>query len=171
MMKNKLPGVVAIAALLVCWAVPLAGCQRASQAASEPQTIVFACPYGSAKSVVAARFFNRMATERGLPYRAVARGITPESTIPSYVREPIRTDGFEIGVDEKPVALTDLEIRGAAAVVCIKCQLSEAQSSMTRQSLAWTDVPDVDAGYAAARDKIVAHLNEFVSRLPTKPGS
>ena len=23
----------------------------------------------------------------------------------------------------------------------------------------------------AARDKIVAHLNEFVSRLPTKPGS
>jgi arsenate reductase len=171
MMKNNVAGVVAIAAWLVCWAVPLAGCQRASQAASEPQTIVFVCPFGSAKSVVAARFFNRMATERGLPYRAIARGITPESTIPSYVREPIRVDGFEIGPDEKPVALSEAEIRRASAVVCIKCQLSDPQSSLTRRSLAWTDVPDVDAGYAAARDKIVAHLNEFVASLPTKAGS
>jgi arsenate reductase len=168
MMKNDPSRVVAIAALLISGAVPFVGCQRTSQVASEPQTIVFVCPYGSAKSVVAARFFNRMATERGLAYRAVARGITPESTIPSYVREPIRTDGFEIGRDEKPVALSEAEIRHAAAVVCIKCQLSQVQSSMARQSLEWTDVPDVDAGYTAARDKIVAHLNQLVSSLPGK---
>jgi protein-tyrosine-phosphatase len=129
---------------------------------------VFVCPFGSAKSVVAARFFNRMATERGLPYRAVARGLTPESTIPAYVREPIRSDGFEIGADEKPIALTEAEIRGASAVVCIKCQLTAAQTSMTPQSLEWVDVPDVDAGYPAARDKIVGHLKELVSRLPVK---
>jgi hypothetical protein len=83
---------------------------------------VFVCPFGSAKSVVAARFHNRMASERGLPYRAVARGLTPQSTIPAYVREPIRSDGFEIGADEKPIALADAEIRAASAVVCLKCQ-------------------------------------------------
>jgi arsenate reductase (thioredoxin) len=153
-----------ITTLLVWAAVPLVNC-RSLQPENTPQTIVFVCPYGSAKSVVAARFFNRMAADRGLPYRAVARGITPESTIPSYVREPIRADGFEIGVDEKPVPLDAAEIRGASTVVCIMCQLPPAQSSGARQSIEWTDVPDVDAGYGAARDKIVAHLNELVGRL------
>jgi arsenate reductase (thioredoxin) len=154
-----------IAALLTCLAIPLVNCQRAPQAAESIQTVVFVCPYGSAKSVVAARFFNRMATERALPFRAVARGLTPEDTIPPYVREPIRADGFEIGVDERPVRLEPAEIRDASVVVCIKCQLSPAQSADAKRSMAWADVPDVDAGYGAARDRIVAHLNELVSQL------
>jgi arsenate reductase len=133
--------------------------------ASTPETIVFVCPFGSAKSVVAARFFNRMATERGLPYRAVARGLTPEATIPSYVREPIRADGFEIGAAEKPVRLETAEVKSASAVVCIMCELPKAQSAAARESIRWTDVPDVDAGYGPARDKIVAHLNELVGKL------
>lgn len=168
MKTNTFSGVLPTIALLAGLAFPLAGCQRPAQATPKPQTIVFVCPFGSAKSVVAARFFNRMASERGLPYRAVARGLTPEDTIPEYVRGPIRSDGFEIAADEKPIALTDAEIRDASAVVCIKCRLTPAQSSMTRQALEWADVPDVDAGYPAARDKIVGHLNEFVSRLPAK---
>ncbi len=154
-----------ITSLLACLAVPLVSCQSLRRSTSKPQTIVFVCPYGSAKSVVAARFFNRMATQQGLPYRAVARGITPESTIPPYVREPIRADGFEIGVDETPVLLDSAEIRGASAVVCIMCQLPQAQSSLALESIEWTDVPDVDAGYSAARDKIVEHLSELVSEL------
>jgi arsenate reductase len=133
--------------------------------AATPQTIVFVCPFGSAKSVVAARFFNRIATEKGLPYRAVARGLTPEPTIPAYVRGPIREDGFEIGATEKPVRLADQEVREASAVVCIMCQLPAAQSAAARQSIEWTDVPDVDAGYRPARDKILSHLNELVGKL------
>jgi arsenate reductase len=137
----------------------------AKPSAAKPHTIVFVCPFGSAKSVVAARFFNRMATERGLPYRAVARGLTPEATIPAYVREPIRADGFEIGAAERPVRLETGEVKAAATVVCIMCQLPKAQSAVARESIEWSDVPDVDAGYGPARDRIVAHLNELVGKL------
>ena len=137
----------------------------ARAASVKPETIVFVCPFGSAKSVVAARFFNRMAEQQKLPYRAVARGLTPEATIPAYVREPIRGDGFEIGAAEKPVRLQTAEVRSAAAVVCIMCELPRAQSAAARESIRWTDVPDVDAGYGPARDKIVAHLNELVANL------
>jgi len=136
-----------------------------SPPAAKPQTIVFVCPFGSAKSVVAARFFNRMAKERGLPYRAVARGLTPEATIPSYVREPIRADGFDIAAGEKPVRLKAAEVRGASAVVCIMCQLPQEHSTVARKSIEWSDVPDVDAGYGPARAKIVAHLSELVGTL------
>jgi protein-tyrosine-phosphatase len=152
--------------------VQLVGCQSQPPVRSPgtPQTennlesIVFVCRYGSAKSVVAARFFNRMAGER-LGYQAVARGIEPEATIPPYVREPIRKDGFEIGVSEKPVPLDLEEIRNASAVVCIRCQLPQAYAAVARKSFEWGDVPDVDAGYDAARDKIIAHLNDLLSQL------
>ena len=158
-----------LATTAVCLAIPLIGCERSSQAAENPRTIVFVCPYGSAKSVVAARFFNRMAEERGLPYRGVARGLTPEDTIPPYVRGPIRADGFEIGVDEKPVRLEPAEVRDASVVVCLKCQVSQLPSADAKQSLEWLDVPDVDAGYGPARDKIVAHLNDLVRQLAREP--
>ena len=158
-------GRYAITILLASLAIPFAGCERHRQSTHKPETIVFVCRYGSAKSVVAARFFNRMAAEQNLDYRAVARGIEPEATIPPYVREPIRADGFEIGADEKPVSLDVDAVRDASVVVCIKCTLPKPFSAAARKSIEWADVPDVDAGYGAARDKIVTHLNEFVSHL------
>jgi len=160
-----------IAVALTCATVALAdpnnlpaGNYGGSQLASRNQLIVFVCPYGSAKSVVAARFFNRMVGERS-GYHAVARGIEPEAKIPDYVRYPIRKDGFEIGANEKPVPLDLGEIRSAAAVVCIKCKLPLRYAALARQELHWSDVPDFEAGYDAARDKIVAHLKEFMAHL------
>ena len=155
----------AITILAACLAVPIVNGQNPRQPADKTQTIVFVCPHGSAKSVVAARFFNRMAAEQGLPYRAVARGVEPESTIPTGVREPLRGDGFEIGADEKPVPLDTAEIRNASAVITIMTKLPTAQSSAVRKSIEWTDVPDISDGYSAARDKIVAHLKELVNKL------
>lgn len=140
-------------------------CGRAASAARQAKSVVFVCPYGSAKSVVAARFFNRMAQEQGLDARAVARGIEPEPTIPDYVRGPIQQDGFQIGPDEKPVPIDLNEIRNASAVVCIKCQLPKQYAAVAQRSFEWQDVPDVSAGYVPARDKIASHLHEFMSRL------
>ena len=155
----------AFATLLFCLSVAAVTGQTPPKANGSIETIVFVCPYGSAKSVVAAKFFNRIATEKKLPYRAVARGLTPEATIPPYVREPIKADGFEIGVNEKPVRLVTADVRGASAVVCIMCQLPAALAASTREAIEWTDVPDVDAGYGPARDKIVKHLNELLVKL------
>jgi arsenate reductase len=158
-----------ITTLLACLAVPFANGQNPRMPADKTQTIIFVCPHGSAKSVVAAKFFNRMAAERGLPYRAVARGVEPEGTIPSGVREPLQGDGFEIRADEKPVPLDTAEIRNASAVVTIMTKLPPAQSSAARKPIEWTDVPDISDGYGAARDKIVAHLNELVIKLASAP--
>jgi hypothetical protein len=139
-----------------------------AQTGSKTGTIVFVCRYGSAKSVVAARFFNRIAAEEGLPFHAVARGIEPEPVIPLYVREPIRADHFEIGPEEKPVPLDAGETHDAAAVVCIMCKLPPGQLAVARQSIEWTDVPDVSDGYAAARDRILGHMKELMVRLDAK---
>ena len=166
-----------IAVAMVCVTVALANCESRTQAgdrsvaprlASKSKSIVFVCPHGSAKSVVAARFFNRMTGEQS-GYHAVARGIEPGPTIPAAVREPLRNDGFEVGVDEKPTPIDLDEIRSAAAVVCIGCQLPQPYAAVARQALDWPDVPDVGDGYDAARDRIVAHLRELDTQLSLRP--
>jgi len=42
--------------------------------------VVFVCEYGAAKTVIAAAYFNKMATEQGLAYRAITRGTAPDET-------------------------------------------------------------------------------------------
>jgi len=56
-----------------------------SKAAS--QTVLFVCEHGGAKSVIAAAHFNKIAKERGLPYRAVTLGTAPDADIPAGVRK------------------------------------------------------------------------------------
>jgi arsenate reductase len=40
---------------------------------SQVKRIVFVCEHGSAKSVIAAAYFNRIVKERNLPFEAAAR--------------------------------------------------------------------------------------------------
>jgi protein-tyrosine-phosphatase len=44
-----------------------------------PPEIVFVCEHGAAKSVIAAAWFNRLATERGLLERAIYRGASRDA--------------------------------------------------------------------------------------------
>jgi hypothetical protein len=40
--------------------------------------------------------------------------------------------------------------------------------AVARQSIEWTDVPDVSDSYAAARDRILGHIKELMVRLVAK---
>src|SRR5262249_33615945 len=84
-----------VASLLI--AAPLNYAQSAdSPLPAKPQTIVFVCEHGSAKSVIAAAHFNRLASEKGLPYRAIARGINPDDKIPATVSNGLAADGLTV---------------------------------------------------------------------------
>ena len=41
--------------------------------------VVFVCEHGAAKSVVATAYFNKLAAERNLPFRATFRGTVPRT--------------------------------------------------------------------------------------------
>ena len=68
----------------------------ADSALNEPARVVFVCEHGSVKSLIGMVYFNRSAQERGLPYRAVARGTVPEPTVPGPVREGLHAAGFDV---------------------------------------------------------------------------
>jgi hypothetical protein len=59
----------------------------ADERSERPKTIVFVCLHGSVKSQMAAAHFNQIAKERGLPFVAISRGITVDSSIPTRIRD------------------------------------------------------------------------------------
>src|SRR5215813_6591047 len=56
--------------------------------------VVFVCEHGAAKSVVAAAHFNKLARERGLNLRAIARGTNPDKEIAPKAALGLQTDGL-----------------------------------------------------------------------------
>jgi arsenate reductase (thioredoxin) len=49
------------------------------------QKVAFVCLHGSAKSLIAAEYFNRIAIERNLPLRATTSGPEPDTNVPENV--------------------------------------------------------------------------------------
>jgi len=93
-------------------------------------------------------------------------GIEPETRHPPYVREPIRADRFE-SVRKKSRFRMDAgeTSRRGGPLVCIMCKLPPDNWPPARQSIEWTDVPDVSDSYTAARDRIMGHMKELMVRL------
>ena len=60
----------------------------------QERTVLFVCEHGSAKSVVAAAYFNRLATERQIGLRAVSKGTNPDSEIAPNAAWGLAADGL-----------------------------------------------------------------------------
>ena len=54
--------------------------KRDDSAPLKPATVVFMCPHGAAKSVLASAYFERLAKERGLNVRVESAGTDPDPT-------------------------------------------------------------------------------------------
>jgi hypothetical protein len=90
------------AMLLMLALFTLAFCEQANAqgvapSPVRPHRVVFVCEHGSVKSLVAMVYFNRRAQERGLAYRAVARGIAAEPEVPSTPLRELLALGWPSG--------------------------------------------------------------------------
>jgi hypothetical protein len=133
----------------------LAGAQRAR--------LVFVCEHGSVKSLVASLYFNRRAQQRGLPYRAVARGVAPDTAVPLSVREGLKADGFDVS-DFVPQLFQASDAEHAALVVSFDRDITKMVGGSVRH-LKWDDLPGVLADYPRGRDAIVRQVDALVDDL------
>jgi protein-tyrosine-phosphatase len=131
---------------------------------SRSPTVVFVCEHGSAKSVIAAAHFNQLAEERGLPYRAISRGVHPDSEIPANIRAGLLSDGLKVS-GWKPTLISDEDIRRAERVVTLSCELPKSKSLEAAKLVDWPNLPAVSNGYAEARAAIVVRIEELLTTL------
>jgi arsenate reductase (thioredoxin) len=129
----------------------------------KPARVVFVCEHGSVKSLIATEYFNRSARERGLAYRAVARGTAPEATVPGPVREGLRRDGFAVS-GFVPRLFKASDVDGASLVVSFDQDIAKIVGGRARH-LKWDDLPAVSTGYALGRYEIVRHVDALIDEL------
>src|SRR4029434_3231855 len=93
--------------------------------------VLFVCLHGSAKSLIAAEYFNRLAAARGVGARATSAGTEADDEIPDRVAQGLRADGIEVE-GRRPRRPTPTDVVGAAAVVTFGCELGELASRAAR---------------------------------------
>src|SRR5712671_871351 len=125
-----------------------------TQSTTSGPAVVFVCEHGAAKSVIATAYFNKLAAERGLPFRATFRGTNPEKTLSVRTVEGLHADGVPIP-SGTPTAIAAADIAQATHIFAIGCTLPAAAVSSGKSS-DWSDVPE-DQGYTGTRDAIVRH--------------
>jgi protein-tyrosine-phosphatase len=125
--------------------------------------VVFVCEHGSVKSLIAMVYFNRSAQQRGLAYRAVARGTAPEPTVPGPVREGLHAAGFEVS-EFVPQLFKASDVDHASLVVSFDQDITEVVAGRARH-LRWDNLPGVLANYGRGRDEIVRHVDALLDEL------
>jgi len=132
------------------------------QSAAPSPSVIFVCEHGAAKSVIATAYFNKLAAERGLPYRATFRGTTPQDDLSVRAIEGLKADGVAIP-SGKPTAISEADVSGATHIFAIGCTLPTTAAKSGKAS-DWADAPG-DQGSAPMRDAIVRHVTALLDEL------
>ena len=131
------------------------------------RTVVFVCIHGSAKSLIAAEHFRRLAAQQGVDVRATSAGTAPDAEIPPNVIQGLLEDGIDVrGL--RPRRLAREELAKAWRVVSFGCDLGNVTPPRVSVER-WDDVPAVSEDFKAARDVIVARLPRLLDQCAGGP--
>ena len=138
--------------------------------ATKPPTVLFMCPHGAAKSVLASAYFQRLAKERGLNVRVDSAGTEPDPAVSSAVAAHLTRQGYAVPI-AKPRKATAEEVAAADVVISIGCDLSALPAPRGRLER-WDEVPapsqDLAAADEAIRKRVVALVEELLAAKPSK---
>jgi protein-tyrosine-phosphatase len=126
--------------------------------------VVFVCEHGAAKSVIAADYFNRLAAERGLEYRAVCRATAPDSTLNPATRAGFKMDNIPQNLN--PTKLTMSDTTNVERIILFTPLPPEYNTTVPVEN--WSDAQNIDGTYTQRRDAIVKKINALLDSLERK---
>jgi arsenate reductase len=130
---------------------------------AHPERVLFLCPHNAAKSLLAATYFDRLARQRGLPFRADSAGTEPAAVPAPAVVTALQAEDVDVsGYRPRHVEPRDLE--GAHRVISMGCDLTDV-GLPSEQVERWDEVPpvseDLDTAYAAIRRRVEALIADL----------
>jgi hypothetical protein len=125
--------------------------------------VVFVCEHGSAKSLMAREWFNRLARERGLAWRASSRGLVPDPAVPAPIAQALRGDGFDVA-GFTPLAVQPADFAGTR-VIAIGFDPARLGAPPGASVDSWEGIPPASEGYAGARDALKARIEALLTAL------
>jgi len=157
--------------LFMAWSLPLAPslsvlAQPVATRGVQDHTILFVCEHGSAKSIIAAAHFNDLAARTGSPYRAIARGLHPDTEIPAYVKSGLRAERLDIR-GWQPKQFIERDALTADRVITLGCALPLSKAFAADKVRDW-DIPPPIENYQNASRSIVERIALLLKELPSK---
>jgi arsenate reductase len=126
------------------------------------RTVLFMCPHGAAKSLMASAYFQQAAKERGLNVIVDSAGTEPDPQLSKGVVAHLQKNGYAIPID-KPRAATAADMKRADVVISIGCDLSALPAP--RGIVKNWKVPDFSADFTAAERAIRDEVDKLVAEL------
>lgn len=154
--------------IAICAAVIAAGStalptRQEKSVAKKPPTVLFMCPHGAAKSVLASAYFQRLAKERGLNVRIDSAGTEPDPVVAPAVAAHLKREGYVVPVTTPRKASAE-EFAAADVVISIGCDLSALPASRGRLQR-WDEVPALSDDFSAADEAIRKRVAALVEEL------
>jgi protein-tyrosine-phosphatase len=130
---------------------------------AKPPTILFMCPHGAAKSVLASAYFERLAKERGLNVRVESAGTDPDPTVSPTVAAHLKRQGYPVR-EATPRKVTSRDFDSADVVISLGCDLSglpQPRGKLVR----WDEVPPLSEDFARADEAIRRRVTDLIEEL------
>jgi len=128
-----------------------------------PTHVLFLCPHGAAKSVLASAYFERAAKERGLNVRVESAGTEPDPTVAPAVAAHLTRNGYSVPATA-PRKVTAGQLASADIVISLGCDLSGYPDPGARLRR-WDEVPGPSQNFAAADDAIKKRVTQLIEEL------
>lgn len=131
----------------------------------QPSVVVFVCEHGAARSIASAAHFNKLAKERRLNLRALARGTNPDPELAPKVVAGLRADGLTPS-ESAPKKISKADLVGAKRVIAF-CELPADYPGRVPVEH-WDGVPPMNEDYGKARDWLLERINRLLEELQPK---
>jgi arsenate reductase (thioredoxin) len=144
------------------WLVILLAPFFSLQLHAQSKKIVFVCEHGSAKSIIAVSYFNKIAKEKNLSWEAVSRGTSPDAEISAKTKK-LLTDNRMPVPEIKPQVITQKDIDEANQVILF---FSLPESIEGRDNLNhWLGIDAVNGDFEKLKDDILVKLLPLIDSL------
>jgi arsenate reductase (thioredoxin) len=128
----------------------------------EQNLVLFVCLHASAKSLIAAEYFNKRAAEQGLPFRGISAGTDPDASVPPHVVAGMLGDGYDVSA-RTPLRLTRELAAPARIAITFEPDLGPYVDPRCRVER-W-QVPAVSEDYGIASAAIRGRVDALISSL------
>jgi arsenate reductase (thioredoxin) len=133
------------------------------EAHMKAQKVSFVCLHGSAKSLIAAEQFNRLAATKGLPFRATTSGPEPDAEVPANVVAGFKSRSIDVSA-YKPTLIAANQLADADLIVSFACDAGR-RLAPGKPEERWDDCPAVSDDFDVAWGFITGRVEKLISRL------
>ena len=126
-------------------------------------TVAFVCLHGSAKSLIAAEYFNHLAREHGLDFNATTSGPEPDAEVPPNVIDGLRTHAIDVG-GYRPTLISAAGLADADLIVSFACDAG-MRLAPDKPVQRWDECPAVSDDFETAWRFITGHVDQLFRHL------